>query len=94
MRVCSFLCSDSLLYTSFFFFLFYMVFIHMIVHGSVHDYSVTQFFVLLLSAITEANQLSLQFVDTSSSYFNELNMNNVIISCCSYGENYLAKCFI
>ena len=32
MRVCSFLCSDSLLYTSFFFFLFYMVFIHLIVH--------------------------------------------------------------
>ena len=30
--VCSFLCSDSLLYTSFFFFLFYMVFIHVIVH--------------------------------------------------------------
>ena len=29
--VCSFLCSDSLLYTSFFF-LFYMVFIHLIVH--------------------------------------------------------------
>ena len=32
MRVCSFLCSDSLLYTSFFFFLLYVVFIHVIVH--------------------------------------------------------------
>ena len=31
MRVCSFLCSDSLLYTSFFFFLFYMVFIHVMI---------------------------------------------------------------
>ena len=33
MRVCSFLCSDSLVYTSFFSFLFYTVFIHVIVHG-------------------------------------------------------------
>ena len=37
MRVCSFLCSDSLLYTSFFFFLFYMVFIHVIVHEFYHE---------------------------------------------------------
>ena len=36
MRVCSFLCSDSLLYTSFFFFLFYMVFIHVIVHVCIY----------------------------------------------------------
>ena len=33
MRVCSFLCSDSLVYTSFFSFLFYTVFIHVIVHA-------------------------------------------------------------
>ena len=40
MRVCSFLYSDSLLYTSFFFFLFYMVFIHVIVHEYIrHLYS-------------------------------------------------------
>ena len=32
MCVCSFLCSDSLVYTSFFSFLFYTVFIHVIVH--------------------------------------------------------------
>ena len=33
----NFLCSDSLLYTSFFFFLLYMVFVHMIVHVSAHS---------------------------------------------------------
>ena len=33
MHMYNFLCSDSLLYTSFFFFLLYMVFIHVIVHG-------------------------------------------------------------
>ena len=33
MRVRSFLCSDSLVYTSFFSFLFYTVFIHVIVHA-------------------------------------------------------------
>ena len=32
MHMYNFLCSDSLLYTSFFFFLLYMVFIHVIVH--------------------------------------------------------------
>ena len=30
----NFLCSDSLLYTSFFFFLLYIVFIHVIVHAN------------------------------------------------------------
>ena len=29
----NFLCSDSLLYTSFFFFILYMVFIHVMVHA-------------------------------------------------------------
>ena len=33
MHIYNFLCSDSLLYTSFFFFLLYMVFIHVIVHA-------------------------------------------------------------
>ena len=33
MHMYNFLCSDSLLYTSFFFFLLYIVFIHVIVHG-------------------------------------------------------------
>ena len=33
MHMYNFLCSDSLLYTSFFFFLLYMVFIHVIVHA-------------------------------------------------------------
>ena len=32
MHMYNFLCSDSLLYTSFFFFLLYIVFIHVIVH--------------------------------------------------------------
>ena len=39
MRVCSFLCSDSLVYTSFFSFLFYTVFIHVIVHAHKHTHS-------------------------------------------------------
>ena len=34
MHMYNFLCSDSLLYTSFFFFLLYIVFIHVIVHVS------------------------------------------------------------
>ena len=33
ISIYTFLCSDSLLYTSFFFFLLYIVFIHVIVHG-------------------------------------------------------------
>ena len=37
MRVCSFLCSDSLVYTSFFSFLFYTVFIHVIVHALINQ---------------------------------------------------------
>ena len=47
MRVCSFLCSDSLLYTSFFFFLFYMVFIHVIVHVYQKDGAVMRINVVL-----------------------------------------------
>ena len=40
MHMYNFLYSDSLLYTSFFFFLLYMVFIHVIVHvGSVYVYN-------------------------------------------------------
>ena len=35
MHMYNFLCSDSLLYTSFFFFLLYIVFIHVIVHDLV-----------------------------------------------------------
>ena len=39
MRVRSFLCSDSLVYTSFFFFLFYMVFIHVVIVHAVREHS-------------------------------------------------------
>ena len=36
MHMYNFLCSDSLLYTYFFFFLLYMVFIHVIVHALIN----------------------------------------------------------
>ena len=39
MHTYNFLCSDSLLYTSFFFFLLYMVFIHVIVHVCIGLYN-------------------------------------------------------
>ena len=37
MHMYNFLCSDSLLYTSFFFFLLYKVFIHVIVHVGINE---------------------------------------------------------